>query len=497
MMIQRPAQPLDRSRRRSFRPGRGRASRLPRCLTALAASVCLLLAGCAARTQRGVGGYVASVINRQPPPPANRLAVFPENGGPAVFTFSQACERAARFDQDVAGAMADAARLQLDVDQARSEVWPRVDLRTYFQIPLGGSNLQGVPIFNGGVFFRYDFQKMIFSGDAASAARARVAERRENLGLALDRLFQNLFLLLVDRENLRAEVVLRRTIQTQTSDALERAHLLERNGRIKPERVLEYQYQYETSTRLYQDAVRRLAETNRALGSRLLIQGTEDVVITDLPELLSSMDALAPVPDPDTQFFRDVWEKRHDTKAAEASLFVKEMAVIEEKRKRIPSLNASLGLGSLSLSSTFSQAPVVIQLGASMPLLDFGDIKRGIGKASIERDLAKRNIDLLLLKIQRSVLDSSAALSEAIAARKAIEGQRKLISAQSEASQKLVAAGLVDPIDLLNFKVRASELDIELAQARISVSKAAAEYTLASGGRLAGAPPVPSPERAK
>jgi outer membrane protein TolC len=197
------------------------------------------------------------------------------------------------------------------------------------------------------------------------------------------------------------------------------------------------------------------------------------------------------------QFFRDVWDKRHDTKAAEASLFVKEMAVIEEKRKRIPSLNAAFGLGSLSLSSTFSQAPVVIQLGASMPLLDFGDIKRGIGKATIERDLARRNIDLLLMKIQRGVLDSSAALSEAIAARKAIEGQRELISAQSEASQKLVAAGLVDPVDLLNFKVRASELDIELAQARISVSKAAAEYALASGRSLAGPPPVPSQEKAK
>jgi outer membrane protein TolC len=496
MMIEHLAPPFEGSPCHGVRPISGEALRNSRRLTALLAAGCLLLAGCAVRTQRNVEGYVASVVNRQPPSHASRPAGSLEAAEPAVFTFSQACERAARFDQDVAAAMADVARLQVDVAQARSDVWPRVDLRTYFQIPLGGSNLEGVRLFNGGVFFRSDFQKMIFSGDAASAARARVAERRENLGLALDRLSKSLFLLLADRENLRAEVVLRRTIQNQTSDALERAHLLERNGRIKPERVLEYQYQHENSSRVYQDAVRRLAEINRALSSRLLIEGTQDVVITDLPELLSSMDTLAPVPEPDMQFFRDVWEKRHDTRAAEAALFVKEMAVIAERRKRIPSLTASFGLGSLSLTSTFSQAPVLVQLGASMPLLDFGDIKREIGKASIERDLARRNINLLLLKIQRGVLDSSAALSEAIAARRATEGQRRLISEQSEASQKLVAAGLVDPIDLLNFKVRASELDIELARTRINVSKAAVEYALASGRSLAGEP-APSQEKAK
>jgi outer membrane protein TolC len=442
---------------------------------------------------------MASVVDRQLPlaPPVNRPATTPEATGPAVFTFKEACKRAANYDEDVARALADAAQLQLDVDQARSMKWPRVDVRTYFQLPLGGENLEDIQHFNGGVFFRYDFEKMFFIGDEVAAARAKLTGKQENLWLTLDNLSQSLFLELADRESLRNEVNRRRDMENQTSDAMTRVRLLEKNGLIKPQRVLEYQYQYETSSRLYQDALRRLAEANRALGRRLQVNENQDVVITDLPALLSSMDAVVPVSNPDSQFLRDVWDARHDTKAAEADLFLKEMAVLDEKRRRIPSLNASVGIGSISLTSTFSQAPVVVQLGASMPLLDFGDIKREISKATVERDLARRNIDLLLMKTQHGVLDSSAALSEAITARDTAEQQWKLISQQSDASQKLYSEGLVDPIDLLNLKVRSLEAEIELTRTRMSVSKAAAEYTLALGHTLVAVQPAPDKGKTK
>ena len=476
---------------------RGKAFNQQILRASLLACLLALVSGCAARTKHASADYVNSAFDRELAPPATHASATPDAADLAVYTFSQACERASRFDQDVTSAVADAARLELDVDQARSMIWPRLDVRTYFQLPLGGENLEDVQHFNGGVYFRYDFQKMIFSGDATTAARAKAVEGRERLGVALDHLSENLFLMLADRESLRSEVALRHSIQSQTAQTLERVHLLEKSGVIKPQRVLEYQYQYENSNRLYQDAVRRLAEANRALGRRLLSEGTQDIVITDLPQLLSSMEAQVPASNPDLEFFRGVWERRHDTKAAEADLFVKEMAVVDEKRKRIPTLNASLGFGSLSLSSTFSQAPVVAQFGATMPLLDFGDIKREIGKATIERDLARRKIDLLVLNTQRGVLDSSAALREAVSARETVEGQWKLITAQSAAGQKLFSAGVVDPIDLLNLRVRALESEIELTRDRTNVFKAAAEYAVVSGQGLACGPPAPTTGKAK
>ncbi len=449
----------------------------------LLAVACLLLAGCATRTQRQAEAFVVTAVNRR----FSSLGGTPgmAETGPVVFTFRQACERSAKFDQDVAAAFADVSRLQLDSDQARSERLPRLDVGTYFQIPFGGRDLEGVRIFSGGLFFRYDFERALFSGDANAAARARIVERRENLQSLLDRLSANLFAVLADREALRAEVVARRDIQTQTSNATERAQLLARAGRIKPDRVLELQYQRENATRWYQDATRRLAAVNRSLAGTLMIEGSKDIVITDLTELASSMESVSPPVNPDTQFFTGVWGKRHDARAAEANLFVKEMAVVEKRRKRIPNITASFGLGSVNLTSSFQQAPVVIQLGATMPLLNFGDIKREVEKASIERDLARKNISLMLLRLQRSVLDASAALSEAAASHKALENQRRLVFEQSESSKKLLAAGMLDPIDLLDFRVRISMLDIELAKERSNLSKAAADYALASGRPLA------------
>jgi len=455
------------------------------------ALLCLLLSGCAARMKQGVEGYVGTVISHEAAPAIGPAHGDAQQAKPSEFTFSQACTRAAQNDHDVASAMADADKSQVEVAQAHSHIWPRVDFRGAFQQPLGG-NTQGVPPLSGGVFFRYDLQQIIFSGDATAAARAKVAQGRENVQKAIDRLSRDLFLQLADREAQRAEVAQRRQILDQNSEAQERAHQLGRIGRLKTEQVIEYQIQYENSSRLYQNAVRKLAEINRTICNLMLTDCAQEVVITDLPELIARMNALVPESKPDAQFVQGVWNKRHDTKAAEDDLFVKEMAVIDERRKRLPTISPSFGLGSMSLNSSLTQSPAVFQLAASMPLIDFGDIKRSIHKASIERDLARQNISMLLLKVQRELLDKSAALSDAIAARDAIESQRNSIVKRSETNQKLIEAGVLDPLDLLNLKVRAAQSEIDAARARIDVSKAAAEYAYASGRSLDGGPPVQS-----
>jgi outer membrane protein TolC len=126
-----------------------------------------------------------------------------------------------------------------------------------------------------------------------------------------------------------------------------------------------------------------------------------------------------------------------------------------------------------------------------MPLLDFGDIKREVGKASIERDLAKRNLSLLFLQIRRDVADTSAALSEAIAARKSAEDYWNLTVRQDEANRKLVSLGLADPTDLLVFQIRSGEAEIELKRARMNVYKAAVEYAQAAALDPGAAPADP------
>ena len=466
---------------RCFPQGPTAARQNPPVALALILAAGLFLSGCTARVHQSVASYMSSLGVPQPAFHAGPLPGTTEGAAPPVFTFVQACDRAAKFDAEVSGALAEAAQLQIDLEQAHSSIWPRLDLRTYFQIPLGGTNLQYVRTFNGGLFFRYDLQTAVFSSDASAVARTKIEAKRENIMLALQRLSHDLFLLLADREAARAEVVVRRDVQARASEVLDRVHLLEQTGRINPDRVFEYQYQYETSTRLHQEAVRRLAEINRALADRLAIDGNQELVITDLSELLASLDEVVPTAAPNDSFLREVWSRRHDAKLAEAELFLKEMGVIAERRRRIPNISASFGLGSLSLSSTFSQPPFVVQLGASMPLLDFGDIKREVNKATIERDLARRNINLLLLQTRRDVENTSAVLSDAIARRKAAADHWDLIVQQDVTNQKLVSLGLVDPIDLLVFRMREGDAQIELKRAQINVSKAAAEYSRASG----------------
>jgi outer membrane protein TolC len=454
--------------------------------------ICSLLGGCAAHVHRDVAAFVGSTMDRQILAPESGNATLLGAEDRTVFTFKQAVERASHYDPDVLDALAEAQQLQLDLKQAHSEIWPRVDLRTYFQIPLGGNNLQGVQVFSGGVFFRYDIQKMLFSSDLSAVARARLDESRENLGLAIDRLAQNLLGLLSERESLRTEVTLRRSITAQASRVLEHARALERIGDARAQQVFAYKQAYDNSDRDYQDAVRRLAETNRAICTQLMMDCSEDITISDLPQLLSSLEVITAISRPDEDILRGVWEKRHDTRVAELDLFLKEMAVINAQREKIPTISPSIGLGSIGLTSSFSQAPAVVQLGVYMPVIDFGDIKRQIAKAAIERDKARQNITLLSLKVQRELIDSSASYNEAVAAWSDAQTHCKLLSEQSETGRQLIESGISDPLEFSDTDIRALELEIEVARSRANVLKAAGQYAVASGWNLLDRVPVPT-----
>jgi outer membrane protein TolC len=430
---------------------------------------------------RSVKSYVASLSAQQslaPAIPPSRRSV--EIATPSEFTFTEACARAARFDKDLASALADAAQSQLDFEQAHSVLWPRANLRTYFQIPLGSGNFGDVQKFSGGVFLGYDFNALLFYKDETAAARATIESKSERIRVMLQQLTHDLFLLLSNREALKTEVTLRSALKSEAWDALQTANVLARTGQIKPERIYEFQNQYEMSVRLYQESVRQLADMNRTLGDRLFVDGAENIVVTDFPELLASIDEVTPAAKPDEVFFSALWEKRHDTKLLEAELYLKEMAVIDQRRKRIPRFTASVGAGSNSLTSTYTQAPFVIQLGVYMPLIDFGDIRRGISKADIDRDLVKRNITMLFLQIYRNVNDAAASFSESIDARKAADDYCNQLARQEENNQELVTDGLADPIDMFGSKERAGEAEIEVTRARMNVTKAAAEYAWTS-----------------
>jgi outer membrane protein TolC len=427
-----------------------------------------------------VESYVASLTLQQSLSPAIPLSrPSTETAKTSVFTFTEACARAAQFDKELSSELADAAQLQIDLQQAHSAIWPRVDTRMYFQLPFGG-NYGDIQKFNGGVFFNYDLDKALFSGDATAVARAGIEAKRETIEQTLQQLTHDLFLLLANREALKTEVALRSMIKSQALDALQTANVSARAGQIKPERIYEYEYQYEINTRLYQEAVRRLADMNRTLGDRLFIDEAQNIVVTDFPELLASIDEVAPAKDLNEAFFDALWAKRHDTKLLEAQLFMKEMAIIDQRRKRIPKISGALGAGSNSLSSSYTQAPLVVQLGVSMPLIDFGDIKRDISKATIDRDLVKRDMTLLFVQIYRSVNDASASLSESIEARKAADDYCNQVARQHEANQYLVTAGLADTIDMLASKERSGEAEIELTRAQMNVTNAAAEYAWTS-----------------
>jgi outer membrane protein TolC len=438
----------------------------------------IVISGCTAvHKHQDVQSYIASLsVEHNPNTVLAPLSDAPDKTAPAGITFAEVCARAARFDDDITGALADEMQAQIDLEQAHSVLFPRANLKTYFQIPLDAGDIQGMQIFNGGVFLNYDFNAVIFYKDEMEAARATIDSKRERTRILIEQLTHDLFLLLANRDAIQKEVALRATMRSQAKDALETANILAKTGQIKPQRVFEFRNQYDTSVRQYLDAVHQLDDLNRTLGYRLLIDNPQSIVVSDFPEFLSSIDGTVPSFKPGDAFFTALWSKRHDTKLLEANLFLEEMAIVNERRKRIPKFTASVGAGSNSLTSSYQQAPFVIQLGLTVPLVDFGDIKRSVTKASIDRDEVKFNITTKFLQIYHDVTDSAAVLSGSIASRKVADDNCAQAVRQKQNNQQLVKSGLADPLDIFGSEQQLEEAQIEASRARMDETKAAAGY---------------------
>jgi len=117
----------------------------------------------------------------------------------------------------------------------------------------------------------------------------------------------------------------------------------------------------------------------------------------------------------------------------------------------------------------------------TMPLFDAGTINRGISKAKLNREMARRNVSILAHSLARDVQSRLATLRTAQFTADHCRTESEDVRRLSEAADRGAALGQGDP--LLPFALRVYRVETELAvlDANFKLTKAWLAYQLARG----------------
>jgi len=399
------------------------------------------------------------------------------SAGPLSLTFRKACLRAALNDPNIMNSLAELQSRRLDVEQARSYVWPRLELQARAEAPLEGSWDDPDHTLTGGLFLRFDLWKAMFSSAEVQARQAGIKKTIEETRLALELIAHKLRLKLAQLDALEREVALRKKIAEDASQALKLMEAYGRMNRIDMAALWRSEAKADDSRARLREAEARLAAEQRSLARFLGLNGRQKFGVADTPEIFVADSVRAR----EDLSVSQVWARRGEARLAEMELLAAEVGVTLAEKGRLPRISASVGVGSIQLSSQDEEAASVVQLEFTLPLLDFGDNARRVAKARSARDLARRKVERLARHLWQEAGETAVGLSEVMARTDMVKDLLTRMRRQNELNQRLVDQRSIEPVEALSFRMELWEMEITYEKALLALKQAASAYRLSHG----------------
>ncbi|MDH5509206.1 MAG: TolC family protein [Nitrospinota bacterium] len=384
--------------------------------------------------------------------------------GDVKITLDEALNRAYKRDLHLKKMELSVAKAMISKEESDSGLWPRLDIQSNVEWPISDPAAAEDTVF-GGVYFRYSFKDALFAGDSAAVAQLAAHATAMNM----------------EARKMRICFDLREKVA--------RLEYLMENERLCGEK-LEYVAQ-----------AGRIATALRAIGGDGAGQGAEwraeavatrlecgsvsrekRIAMNELRELINatgvgetnihlaqfSIDG-APAPIDINRAVLEAWKNRPEVAALMDQLMAAEINARTAWRDRIPTLDISMGLGSIILQKDREEKNFVVGLGMSVPLFDAGASSRNQRRANILRDEKRLEVQELARKMASNI--SRAA--------EAMEAERELVNGREELDSAMAA--LRKEQELLTSAGRGSEekeIQTRIAHVNSRMALAKSRYTL-------------------
>lgn len=430
-----------------------------------------LLQGCSSvgpRVDSDVSDIVEDIARSEFLPLVER-DMIPGEVGKTEMLFAEAFRLARERDPEIGASEIAYQISQIDIQQAKSSIFPRFDVEFSIEAPIAGAEFDSEKAIGAGVFLKYNLMDAAFSADAVSVQRVKADQWRQRREATTKGIYYRMIGLLCKIEAKNKEVAARTEARDIAEKALEQVRAQDDTAPVGRERADEWEVEGKRRIRELEESRLHLSLALEEFQLILGVESSANIVISDSDRLLPGVVDLESPPKDDWAVANEAWRQRNDVRVAEAELFLAEMQIIEAKRRRFPQLTFSLGLGNIILYSVDDNASIVPYLGVSCPLFDMGDAKRRIQKAERRRDIAKSN----LVAIAREVVSQtrSAVTQKQIATIHLNEAQEKLEREKKHAEGEKMLHSM-QRRDFPSFcRARLTELDAE-----IDYRQAAYEY---------------------
>jgi outer membrane protein TolC len=409
---------------------------------------------------------------------------LPGESGDLTLSFRQALELSVLRDENLALLYFSWKKDRLNLAQARSMLFPRVNLRVLNETYYSKESGRVKNNIDGGVQLQYNLLNVLFQRDNISVETAAAQQSILKGRIEVRRIFSRLLTLLMELEFYRDEVRLREKALQYAQDALTVCGQLAGQGKITPGAAWKWSDNVLHARENLRDASHRLGVSQRSLKYMLGKIDAGKVDVTGAGEFLPPLDNL---PDEEINIagaIGDAWNRRHEVKLAELNLFLAEMKLLKSKLSWLNYFRISLGFGRFYIYRDAELSNITLNTSIALPILDLGDARRVRKKAEIDRDMARvKAVNLarsLAAEVGEAVENAvlfKQALEDASAARERFNGQEQMV-------KRLIQLDQAGPLDLYAARLASLEAGIRYHRARFQYRQAAVHLQEVRGALL-------------
>jgi outer membrane protein TolC len=308
-------------------------------------------------------------------------------GDEPSLSVQQAALLAAEKDEEALAILAELKKAKIDVIDAVSHRWPRLDFQTQADLPVNADNNQKVD-YTGGAYIKYDIWRAVAVDDEYAMRQAFVKRELERLKIVLNGMLKKILHQLSQISFLEYKIEKKNDSLVKAKTAYEVAKVYAQNNQVDGSLVQSWKSRIDSLGFDLKKSEQELRVVNHSLAHMAGLPDDDDVDITDRQEVLASSSSISDqVPAPS-----EIWSRHSEARLVEVEYIAAEVNVKLAHMEGWPRLQTSFGLGNVPLAGNGDTTGTLLQLSVDLPLWDGGDNERKVAKAEITRDFVKSRL---------------------------------------------------------------------------------------------------------
>jgi hypothetical protein len=399
-----------------------------------------------------------------------------QNAHDETLSVHQAVLLSAQRDDEVLAILAELKKAKIDVKDALSHRWPRLDFNSQADFPAHADN-NAKTEYTGGAFFKYDLWKAIAVDEEHALRQALVRKEIEKLKIVLNGLSKKILHQISQISLLEYKIEKRKDTLSKVKTAYEVVKVYAQQHQADSTLVHSWKSRVDTLGFDLKKSEHELLAMKQSLAHMAGLSDVDNMEISDREAVLASYFSLsetAPAPS-------EIWSKHSEARLAEVEYIAAEVNVKLVQMENWPRLQTFLGLGNVPLTGKADTTASLLQVSLSLPLWDMGDSERKVAKAEITRNFIKSRLHKKAYDLTSRAKEAGYLFHMARANYQDLDGSFQEMNERLQGESILLTQNRINAPELTLVQLNVAEADILRQEALAKVQEAGGNFRFSTG----------------